>query len=54
MKMFPIAPGLALALASATAHAQTTVSAGCPQKAADGGNNPQLPQQAAAAAPCKG
>jgi hypothetical protein len=36
---------LAFALASAGAYAQT--APGCPQKAADGGNNPSLTQKAA-------
>lgn len=40
MRMLPIAAGLALVLASATAYAQTTPAAGCmaSQKAGEGGN----------------
>src|SRR5208337_2667316 len=46
-RMLPIAAGLALALASTTAYAQSTASVDCgPQKAAEGGSNP-LPQKAA-------
>jgi hypothetical protein len=49
-RMLPIAAGLALALASATAYAQTQPSLACagPQKAAEGEGGPgALPQKAA-------
>jgi hypothetical protein len=45
MKMLPIVAGLAFALASAGAYAQT--APGCPQKAGEGGSDPLLTQKAA-------
>jgi len=55
-RVLPIAAGLALALASATAHAQTKPSAACTslQKAGEGGDAVgATAQRAAAATPCK-
>jgi hypothetical protein len=47
-RMLPIAAGLALALASAVAHAQTTPSVGCATQQAGEGEGQYSRQQAAA------